>query len=123
MFPFSRRIDVYDTSVSVFNLFLKYVYSGQLAEMSEMSVDQLSELLLLSDRYEMDALKSLCEELLVEKIDLETALSLLSVADQINATMLKVWKLENLTYLVIGFYGYFSLFSLVASNSFFLTQS
>lgn len=52
----SRRIEVHDVNSTIFNHFLRFVYGGSV-EANDFSIDTLSELLLLADRYEMDSLK------------------------------------------------------------------
>lgn len=50
----------------------------------------MAELLLLSDRYEVDSLKQACEYALHSSIDQDSVLYFLSMADQYNAQILKV---------------------------------
>ena len=49
---FYRKIPVHDTHPEIFKLFLEFLYGGKL-EMSELSTEQLSDLLVLADRYEV----------------------------------------------------------------------
>lgn len=65
------------------------MYSGRLHDDS-LSIEQLVELLLLSDRYEVDSLKQTCEYALQHHIDLDSALYFFNMADQYNARILKV---------------------------------
>ncbi|XP_074026270.1 uncharacterized protein isoform X2 [Leptinotarsa decemlineata] len=83
-----KKIVVHDTGPFLFRILLEYLYSGRL-KCDSLSSEQLVELLLLSDRYEMDALKHTCEYALVDIIDAETVIYFLSVADQYNARILK----------------------------------
>ncbi|KAJ8937023.1 hypothetical protein NQ314_012105 [Rhamnusium bicolor] len=69
-------------------ILLEYLYSGRLKQDS-LSTEQLVELLLLSDRYEMDSLKQTCEYALLSCIDAESVLYFLSMADQYNARVLR----------------------------------
>ena len=85
-------MEVYDTTPALFRSFLRFVYSGRLDAADLESTDGLSELLLLADRYEMDSLKELCEGELVGRVDSDSALTLLSIADHFNAGRLKVRK-------------------------------
>lgn len=82
---------VHDTSPALFRTFLDYLYCGRL-EPGSMSTDQLTDLMLLADRYELDCLKQACEHALKSHIDDESALYLLSMADQFNARVLRVSK-------------------------------
>lgn len=84
-----KRITIHDTSPFLFRIFLEYLYSGRLKQ-NTLNTDQLAELLLLSDRYEVDSLKQVCEHALHSSIDQESVLYFLSMADQFNALILKV---------------------------------
>lgn len=84
-----RKIIIHDTNLFLFRVFLEYLYSGRLRDES-LSVEQLVELLLLSDRYEVDSLKQTCEYALQPSIDLDSALYFFTMADQYNARILKV---------------------------------
>ena len=90
--PSCRKIEIYDTTSAHFKLFLEYVYKGSL-ELTQMSLDQVSELLLLADRYEMDALKTETQRDLSDRVDADTALTLLGVSDTFYANDLKVSRL------------------------------
>lgn len=83
-----KKIVIHDTNPALFKIFLEYLYSGVLNR-RDLSTDQLLELILLSDRYEMDSLKQTCEHILKSSIDFESALYLLGFADQYNANILK----------------------------------
>ncbi|XP_076252355.1 uncharacterized protein LOC143191312 isoform X3 [Rhynchophorus ferrugineus] len=84
----NKKIEIHDTNPTIFKLFLEYLYGGNLQK-KDLSMEQLLELLLLSDRYEMDTLKNTCEYFLKSSIETDTALYLLGVADQYNANILK----------------------------------
>ncbi|KDR13429.1 uncharacterized protein LOC110835411 [Zootermopsis nevadensis] len=83
-----RKIVIHDTSPFLFSTFLNYLYSGQL-ETKDLSVDQLADLMLLSDRYEVDSLKQACEQGLKRHIDEDSVLYFLSMGDQFNAKLLR----------------------------------
>lgn len=85
----SKRITIHDTNAYLFRVFLDYLYSGKLIT-SLLSNEQLIDLLVISDRYEMDALKLLCENGLKRYIDNDTVLCLISMAHRYNAKSLKV---------------------------------
>lgn len=89
LFPFNRKIVIHDASPFLFSTFVNYLYSGQL-ETKELSVDQLADLMLLSDRYEVDSLKQACEQGLKRHIDEDSVLYFLSMGDQFNAKLLRV---------------------------------
>lgn len=75
-------------------MFLRFVYSGQLEAAgvpeTTMSLETLSELLLLADRYELDSLKDVCETGLQSLMEKDSALTLFSIADHFNAAKLRV---------------------------------
>ncbi|GFG38681.1 hypothetical protein Cfor_08266 [Coptotermes formosanus] len=83
-----RKIVIHDASPFLFSTFVNYLYSGQL-ETKELSVDQLADLMLLSDRYEVDSLKQACEQGLKRHIDEDSVLYFLSMGDQFNAKLLR----------------------------------
>ncbi|XP_059480539.1 uncharacterized protein LOC132199661 [Neocloeon triangulifer] len=83
-----RKIVVHDTSHSLFKIFLEYLYCGRL-DAANLSLDQLTDLMLLADRYELDSLKQASEQALQGYVDEETALCLLSMSEQINARLLR----------------------------------
>lgn len=85
-----RKIIIHDTSPFLFRVFLEYLYGGRIEESLGLSTEQWSDLLLLSDRYEVDSLKQVCESTLQASIDMESALYYLSMADQFNARILRV---------------------------------
>lgn len=84
-----RKIIIHDTSPFLFRVFLEYLYGGRIEESLGLSTEQWSDLLLLSDRYEVDSLKQVCEGILQASIDMESALYYLSMADQFNARILR----------------------------------
>ena len=47
-----RKITVHDSNVALFRQFLEYLYCGQL-DTSEMTTEQLADLMALADRYEV----------------------------------------------------------------------
>ncbi|KAE8752100.1 hypothetical protein FOCC_FOCC001262 [Frankliniella occidentalis] len=83
-----RKILVHDTNPALFSVFLEYLYSGCI-NIKALSVDQLADLMMLSDRYEVDTLKQVCEYVLKGHVDSESVLYFLSLADQFNAKTLK----------------------------------
>ncbi|XP_072029575.1 uncharacterized protein [Amphiura filiformis] len=83
-----RKIEVHDADPNLFRQFLGYLYSGGL-ETSAMSVEQLADMMSLSDRYEVDNLKQVCEAALKMRLDEDSVLFLLSLADQFHATILR----------------------------------
>ncbi|XP_046685129.1 uncharacterized protein LOC124370870 [Homalodisca vitripennis] len=83
-----RKITVFDTSPSLFSVLLDYLYCGRL-DTGSFSVDQLADLMLMADRYEVDSLKTACEHGLSTHIDHDSVLYFLSMGDQFNAKHLR----------------------------------
>ncbi|XP_071813633.1 uncharacterized protein [Apostichopus japonicus] len=83
-----KKIEVHDIDPDLFVQFVRYLYSGQL-DTGAMSIDQLADMMAVSDRYEMDNLKKVCEGALKSRLDEESVLFLLSVADQFHASTLR----------------------------------
>lgn len=82
-----RKIVVQDTSPVIFRRFLLYIYGAPIDK--TVSADQICELMLLGDRYSLDELKDICEQILKAQIDEESVICLLSIADRFNAHTLK----------------------------------
>lgn len=59
-----------------------------------LTVDQLADLMLLADRYEVDSLKTACEHGLKAHIDHDSVLYFLSMGDQFNAKHLRVGNIK-----------------------------
>jgi len=88
-----RRIVLHDTNPAVFDVFLRFVYAGLQGspplERCLSSVGQLADLLLLADRYEVEDLTVAVEAALVRKMDAESAVALLGLADQLGVAGLR----------------------------------
>lgn len=91
-----RRILLPDTSPCLFYKFLEYLYSGILDTRS-LSLDEVTDLLALSDKYEMDSLKEICEAMLLRDIGEDTVLLYLGVAEQFTVHRLKEQCLRYIT--------------------------
>ncbi|XP_017785530.1 PREDICTED: uncharacterized protein LOC108568763 isoform X2 [Nicrophorus vespilloides] len=83
-----KKIIIHDTNPFLFRVFLEYLYCGKIINPA-LNTDHLMELLLLSDRYELDSLKHICENTLKQSLDMENAIYYVSMADQFNAPVLK----------------------------------
>ncbi|XP_055954606.1 uncharacterized protein LOC126812091 [Patella vulgata] len=89
----NKKIVVHDTNPELFQLFLMYIYSGTL-DTHDTTAEQLADMLTLCDRYEMDSLKVICEHLLKPHIDIDNALCLFSLSDQLHAKYLREYTLN-----------------------------
>ena len=72
--------------------FVQFLYSGILVSTEEtpLGMDQLLELLILADRFEMDSLKDVCQERVKNLINQKNVFGLLYIADQYTAGNLRV---------------------------------
>lgn len=83
-----REINIYECNPDLFKDFLRYLYTGRL-NCNQLSLDTLADLIALSDQYEVDSLKSVCEGALKPQISNENVLELLSIGEQFNASSLR----------------------------------
>ncbi|XP_043197355.1 uncharacterized protein LOC122367893, partial [Amphibalanus amphitrite] len=88
-----RQVSICDASPAIFRSMLEFVYCGHVTP-ENWPPEQLMELLVLADRYELDDLKHSCEALLETHIDEDSVCCLLSIAEQYNARKLKSSALE-----------------------------
>lgn len=84
-----RKIVIHETNPETFKIFLEYLYNGKLNPFST-THEQLVDLVVLSDSFEVDFLKQSCEAALEATLDTDNAIYLLSLADSYNAKTLKV---------------------------------
>lgn len=82
-----RRITIRDTSPVIFRRLLLYLYGAPVDR--TVGAEPLCELMLLADRFSVDALKDICESTLRALIDDASVLCLLALADRLCATALK----------------------------------
>lgn len=91
-----RRILIPDTSPCLFNKFLGYLYSGIL-DTDSLSVDELAEMIALSDKYEVDSLKEICEGVFLRNIDGDNVFLYLGMAEQYSVARLKEESFHYIT--------------------------
>ncbi len=51
----SRKVVLHDTNLSLFDKFVKYLYTGSLTDTNSFSIDDIIELLTIADKYEVGA--------------------------------------------------------------------
>lgn len=73
----NNSIVITDTSIDAAQDFLFYMYSSWSSQLKNLTI----ELLYLSDKYEMDALKKACEDIIINYMNVENAATLVVVAD------------------------------------------
>jgi leucine-zipper-like transcriptional regulator 1 len=81
----SSAIVINDVKYMTFVLLLEYLYTDEV----KISVDTAMELFQLADRFAIDRLKQLCEQEMLNAIDIDTAAYILYTADQHNAENLR----------------------------------
>jgi len=92
-----RKITLPDCSAPLMSMFLRFLYGENLDQVN-ISNDQLIELLILADRFEVAQLSSGCQTVLTSRLDSSNVLCLLAIADQWSATQLQescvnyIWK-------------------------------
>ncbi|KAL5220487.1 hypothetical protein ABZP36_025200 [Zizania latifolia] len=89
----ARRITVRDMRPHVFRALLRFIYTDSLPDMDDLGGDDYSDmiglLLVAADRYAMDSMKSQCERILSELLDVKTLAVTLALADKHNCSGLK----------------------------------
>ena len=88
----ANTIVVEEVKYSTFLLLMEYLYTDYV----EISIDIAMELFQVADRFAIDRLKALCEQEMLNAIDIETAAHILYTADLYQA---KVSKLRQYNYL------------------------
>jgi speckle-type POZ protein len=102
----TKTVDIEDVDPGVFRQLLRFLYSGQVPEWED--ADVMEPLFVAADKYQVDALKSLCEDCLIPKLELENAIRFLVLAHLHSAPKLQqaavkclrahrneLWKLEE----------------------------
>ncbi|KAM0904543.1 hypothetical protein ACQ4PT_017983 [Festuca glaucescens] len=86
------RITIADIQPAVFEALLNFVYTDSLPAVEDLGrtdyVETIRHLLFAADRYAIDTLKSICEGILSENIDVKTVLATLALADQHHCDVL-----------------------------------
>ncbi len=86
-------VAIEDIDAALFAELLLYIYTGQVPAMAE--VDRAIEILIISDRYQLESLKAIVESELSEKmLTTESMFTLLLAADTYNAPSLKEKAME-----------------------------
>ncbi|VDL95016.1 unnamed protein product [Schistocephalus solidus] len=85
-----NRVQITDIEPDTLAEVLRFVYTGQVAGLDRMA----QELLAAADKYQLERLKAMCEEALVESLTVETACDILSLADVHSAEQLKAHTLD-----------------------------
>ena len=62
-----KTVDIEDVDPGVFRQLLQFLYSGQVSEWQ--NADVMESLFVAADKYQLDALKNLCENCLIPKLE------------------------------------------------------
>ncbi|CAL5011200.1 unnamed protein product [Urochloa decumbens] len=89
-----QRITIKDIQPDVFRALLHFIYTdSMLPSMDDLDREEwkelIQQLLVAADRYDVQGLKSVCENALCERLDVETVAAMLALADQQNCNKLK----------------------------------
>lgn len=86
----SRQVEILDLKAKVIPEMLKYIYNGSCCVNDKKpDVEMVSDLLGAADKYQIDILKEMCENVLSGTLVIDNALRLLSLADMHSANDLK----------------------------------
>ncbi|XP_043276646.1 speckle-type POZ protein-like [Venturia canescens] len=80
-----KHIEINDTEVEVFEKFLNFLYTGSLNDVE----NNVEEMLMLADYYEVSVLKTICENLMLVQLCEENVVRYVILADRLNCGELK----------------------------------
>ncbi|XP_065209098.1 speckle-type POZ protein-like isoform X1 [Planococcus citri] len=85
-----NEIVITDIEPRIFDKMLQYIYTGKVKNLPE----SVYELLPVADKYDLEELKVMCEDVLLKKLSADNAAAILKLADMHNAEMLKARTLR-----------------------------
>jgi len=91
-------VNILDIDSDVFDVFLRYLYSGQVDQLDEM----VSDLLAAADKYDVQSLREICFHHMVKNISVDTAVDMLALADRYNVETIKIQAQNFITYNISG---------------------
>jgi speckle-type POZ protein len=100
-------VNVEDIEPTIFGAALKFIYTGKCD--ADLLEDKTLEMLMVADKYDLGTLKHMCEDVMLRKLEIQTAAASLSNADLYHALQLKKHVLEFITsnfFEVIGAEGF-----------------
>ncbi len=80
-----KKVDMSDLSPSLLKAIISYVYTGEVASIDNISPD----LFVAADKYQLPALKAVCEQSLVRTLKIDNAIRFLRLATTLNADVLQ----------------------------------
>ncbi|XP_065081887.1 speckle-type POZ protein-like [Ochlerotatus camptorhynchus] len=84
------RVDIEDFSYDEIQELLRYIYTGKVPKLQE----QTNRLLVMSDKYDLSELKTMCEQALGANLSIESAGGMLILADTYDAAQLKAHAMQ-----------------------------
>ncbi|KAJ4804927.1 BTB/POZ/MATH-domain protein [Rhynchospora pubera] len=94
----ANTITVDDIEASVFKAMLYFIYSDSLPDFEANSRSMAQHLLVAADRYDLERLKLLCEDLLCKNLNVSTVANTLLLAERHNCNQLKTQCLQFMSY-------------------------
>ncbi|XP_047085986.1 BTB/POZ and MATH domain-containing protein 2-like [Lolium rigidum] len=86
----ASAIGIDDMEAQVFNALLSFMYTDELPDMKQEEEYAMAQhLLVAADRYDLDRLKLICEDMLTTRIDMSSVATILTLADQHHCPELK----------------------------------
>jgi speckle-type POZ protein len=89
----ARSVTIEDMQPAVFRAYLHFIYTDSLPDLDDLQgndhCEMIRHLLVAADRYAMDRLKMLCQNILGNNLDVENVATTLALADQHNCVKLK----------------------------------
>lgn len=84
----TRKVVIHDTNRKAMNEFLYYLYTNEINS-QEYFNENITEILMLSDKYLIYSLKEVCELKLIDGITIDNVVDLCIIADNYNLNLLK----------------------------------
>jgi BTB/POZ domain len=83
-------VNIQDIDSDVFEVFLRFLYSGEVEKLGEMYLD----LFAASDKYDVQPLREICIQHMAKNISVDNAIDLLALADRHSAESIKSLSLQ-----------------------------
>ena len=106
-------VNIEDIDSDVFEVFLRYLYSGQAENLDEM----VSELFAAADKYDVQPLREICIHHMVKNISVNNAVNMLVLADRYNVEPIKLQAQKFITNNIISLLKTDSWSSLIGIHS------
>ena len=86
-------VNIEDIDSDVFDVFLRYLYSGEVDQLDEMCLD----LFTAADKYDVQPLREICIQHMSEKISVDNAVDILSLAGRYDVENIKLQAQKFIT--------------------------